>query len=105
MTSSGACIGLSLAQLRRARCIRPSLPGLTGQSIGLSQNSYALWKKALRPDERLARAIIPRRCPVEETAAPERRSTRSFGEYAFLEDSRYASQMKNVSVLNSIVSL
>jgi hypothetical protein len=36
--------------------------------------------------------------PVEETAAPEGRSTRSFGEYAFLEDSRYASQTKNVSV-------
>src|SRR5262249_47844607 len=34
---------------------------------------------------------------VEETAAPERRSTRSFGEYAFLEDSRYASQPKNIS--------
>ena len=34
--------------------------------------------------------------PVEETAAPERRSTRSFGEYACLEDSRYASQPKNV---------
>jgi hypothetical protein len=31
------------------------------------------------------------------TAAPERRSTRSFGEYAFLEDSRYGSQMKNIS--------
>jgi hypothetical protein len=42
-------------------------------------------------------AIIPCRCPVEETALPERRSTRSFGEYAFLEDSRYASQMKNIS--------
>src|SRR5262249_27675590 len=35
---------------------------------------------------------------VEETAAPERRSTRSFGEYAFLEDSRYASQPKNTQV-------
>src|SRR5262245_30698397 len=35
--------------------------------------------------------------PVEETVAPERRSTRSFGEYAFLEDSRYASQPKNIS--------
>jgi hypothetical protein len=71
---------------------------LTGQSIGLSQNSYALWKKDLRPDERLAQAIIPRRCPVEETAAPRRWSMRIFGEYAFLEDSRYASQPKNISV-------
>jgi hypothetical protein len=53
-------------------------------------------EKDLRPDERWAQAIIPRRCPAEETAAPERRSTRSFGEYAFLEDSRYASQPKNV---------
>jgi hypothetical protein len=35
--------------------------------------------------------------PSRETAAPERRSTRSFGEYAFLEDSRYASQPKNIS--------
>jgi hypothetical protein len=42
-------------------------------------------------------AIIPRRRPVEDTAAPERRSTRSFGEYACLEDSRYASQSENVA--------
>jgi hypothetical protein len=40
-------------------------------------------------------AIIPRRRPAEQTAAPEQRSTRSLAEYAFLEDSRYASQPKN----------
>ena len=56
-----------------------------------------LMENDLRPDERWAQAIIPRRCPVEKTAAPERRSTRSFGEYAFLEDSRYGSQPKNFS--------
>jgi hypothetical protein len=28
--------------------------------------------KDLRPDEQWAQAIIPRRCPVEETAAPKR---------------------------------
>jgi hypothetical protein len=99
------------ASSRRARCVRdawtpfrcaarvrPSLPGLTAQSIGVSQNSYALWKNDQRRGRAVAQAIIPCRCPVEDTAAPERRSTRSFGEYVFLEDSRYASQPKNVSV-------
>src|SRR6516225_1406726 len=56
----------------------------------------ALMEEALRPDERGAPAIIPP-TPVEQTAAPERRSTRSFGEYPCLEDSRYASQPKNIS--------
>jgi hypothetical protein len=69
---------------------------MTGQSIGLSQNSYALMEKDLRRRRLVARAIIPRRCAIEKTAAPELRSTRSFGEYAFLEDSRYASQMENI---------
>src|SRR6516164_9601680 len=51
--------------------------------------------RTYRADVRMAHAIIPRRCPVEETAAPKRRSTRSFGEYTCLEDSRYASQQKD----------
>src|SRR5262249_25926430 len=32
----------------------------------------ASMEKDLRPDERLAQAIIPCRCPVEKTAAPKR---------------------------------
>jgi hypothetical protein len=35
--------------------------------------------------------------PRRRNGRTKRRSTRSFGEYAFLEDSRYASQMKNIS--------
>jgi len=57
----------------------------------------ALWKKDLRPDERLARVVIPRRCHRRRNGRTERQSTRIFGEYAFLEDSRYASQPKNIS--------
>src|SRR5262249_59040664 len=59
----------------------------------------ALWKKDLRPDERLARVVIPRRCHRRRNGRTERQSTRIFGEYAFLEDSRYASQPKNISGL------
>src|SRR5262249_56545929 len=57
----------------------------------------ALWKKDLRPDERLARVVIPRRCHRRRNGRTERQSTRIFGEYAFLEDSRYASQPKNIT--------
>ena len=51
---------------RRARCVR------AGQSIGLPRNSYALWKKDPAPRRAFGAAIIPRRCPVEDTAAPKR---------------------------------
>jgi hypothetical protein len=43
---------------------------------------------------RRRKAILPRRCPRQEQAS-KRCSTRIFGEYAFLEDSRYVSQAKN----------
>jgi len=47
------------------------------------------------------KAILPRRCRREEARGIERWSTRIFGEYAFLEDSRYASQAKNERGKNS----
>jgi hypothetical protein len=39
--------------------------------------------------------------PPAGRAASKRWSTRNFGEYAFLEDSRYASQAKNARGKNS----
>jgi hypothetical protein len=57
-------------------------------------------KKDRRRRRAVAQAIIPRRCPVEETAAPKRWSMQIFGKYAFLEDSRYACQQKKYLGLN-----
>src|SRR5262245_37156612 len=43
------CVTDAWTPFRCAARVKPSsLPGLTGQSIGPSQNSYALWKKDLR---------------------------------------------------------
>src|SRR5262249_57260168 len=78
------------ASRRRARCVRDAWTPFRCAV-------RALWKKDLRPDERLARVVIPRRCHRRRNGRTERQSTRSFGEYAFLEDSRYASQPKNIS--------
>src|SRR5262249_57417387 len=47
------------------------------------------------------KAILPRRRRREEARGIERWSTRIFGEYAFLEDSRYANQTENAGGENS----
>jgi hypothetical protein len=99
--SHGLFIGLlrmdRLHRERRTRGRRP--PILSGVAASARDKRCALMEKDLSAaDELVAWAIIPCRWPVEKTAAPERRSRHNFGEYAFLEDSRYASQMKNVSV-------
>src|SRR5262249_45850750 len=50
---------------------------------------------------RRAQGNPPAPTPAGGSAASKRWSTRSFGEYAFLEDSRYASQAKNARRKNS----
>src|SRR5262249_46802147 len=50
---------------------------------------------------RRAQGNPPAPTPAGGSAASKRWSTRNFGEYAFLEDSRYASQAKNARRKNS----
>src|SRR5215468_9503846 len=96
MTNSGACIGLSPAPLPAAM-LRGAVHDASETRGRRFAVRFALYgRRTCAPTSGWRGWSFRVDATVEETAH-ERQSTRIFGEYAFLEDSRYASQPKNIS--------